>query len=78
MRHVIVREPVYPGDAQPSAAGFSNPFDASFLELCELLRVESSPVERADAGRRPVLAKTIGALDNLILRISLDSGLMRT
>ena len=77
IRYVVVREPVLPGDAQPSAAGLSNPIDACFLELCELLRVEACPVERADTGHRPVFAKAVGALDHLIFRISLDSGFMR-
>ena len=64
---------MFSGDVWLSAAGFSNPLDSSFLELRQLLRVEACPIEGADVGCGPMLAKTIGALDRTELGVSTGS-----
>ena len=40
------------------------------------MRTETSPVERAYAGRCPVFAVTVGALDDLKPWVRLDGGLV--
>ena len=51
---LVVREPMFPRDASPGAAGFSYPIKSSLLELGKLRGVETSPVERALARCGPV------------------------
>ena len=69
VRRLIIREPMFPRDAWPRTAGLSDPFDSCFLELRQLLRVETSPVERADASGGPVLAEAIDTLDSSCFRV---------
>ena len=64
------------GDVVPRAAGLSNPSESCFLELGELLRIEASLIERADAGCGSVFTETVGAFDDVVLGVGLDGGLV--
>ena len=59
-----------------AAVGFLYLVKSSLLELSKLLRVELSPVERADAGHGPMITKTVGAFDDGILGVGLDGSLV--
>ena len=74
IRQIVLREPMFPGDAWPRAAGLPDPFDLFLLELSQLLRVEARPVKGADASSGPVFPEAIDAFDNLGFRVVLGDG----
>ena len=74
IRQVVVREPVFPGDARPGTAGLSDPFDTCFLELRQLLRVEARPVKGADASGGPVFTEAVDTFDGVGSGVVLGDG----
>ena len=78
IRQVVVREPMFPGDVRPRAAGLSDLFDSCFLELCQLLRVEAHPVKGADASGGPVFTEAVDTFDDVGFGVVLGDGHMGT
>ena len=78
IRQLIVREPVFPWDSWPRAAGLADPFDSFLLELRQLLWIEACPVKGADASGGPVISEAVNTFDVVGFGVVLGDGRVGT